>query len=256
MASRSSPCRRQAWTGRPTILKPAPVAANTSKSAASDAAGHRGRLRGRFMKSGADTLPDYEMLELLLFQAQLRRDMKSLAKRLLKKFGSFSATISAEPTDLKEVEGVGDAVVVTLKTVQAAALRLSLEEIMDQPVLSNWNKLIAYCRAAMGHHKNEHFRILFLNRQNALIADEVQQTGTVDHTPVYPREVVKRALELGATALIMVHNHPSGDPTPSKADIEMTKDVAEAGGNLGIVLHDHLIMARAGHSSFKEMGLL
>lgn len=208
------------------------------------------------MDAGADALPDYEMLELLLFQAQPRRDMKSLAKRLLKKFGSFSATISAEPADLKEVDGVGDAVVVTLKTVQAAALRLSREEIMDQPVLSSWNKLIAYCRASMGHHKNEHFRILFLNRQNTLIADEVQQTGTVDHTPVYPREVVKRALELGATAIIMVHNHPSGDPTPSKADIEMTKEVADAGAKLAIVLHDHLIMTRAGHSSFKEMGLL
>ncbi len=208
------------------------------------------------MDAGADALPDYEMLELLLFQAQPRRDMKSLAKRLLKKFGSFSATISAEPADLKEVDGVGEAVVVTLKTVQAAALRLSREEIMNQPVLSSWNKLIAYCRAAMGHQKNEHFRILFLNRQNALIADEVQQTGTVDHTPVYPREVVKRALELGATAIIMVHNHPSGDPTPSKADIEMTKEVEDAGAKLSIVLHDHLIMTKSGHSSFKEMGLL
>ena len=208
------------------------------------------------MDAGADALPDYEMLELLLFQAQPWRDMKSLAKRLLKKFGSFSATISAEPADLKEVDGVGEAVVVTLKTVQAAALRLSREEIMNQPVLSSWNKLIAYCRAAMGHQKNEHFRILFLNRQNALIADEVQQTGTVDHTPVYPREVVKRALELGATAIIMVHNHPSGDPTPSKADIEMTKEVEDAGAKLSIVLHDHLIMTKSGHSSFKEMGLL
>ncbi|MBL4690904.1 MAG: DNA repair protein RadC [Rhodospirillales bacterium] len=221
-----------------------------------DQAGHRGRLRGRFVKSGGDALADYEMLELLLFQAQSRRDMKPLAKRLLNKFGSFSAVISAEPAALKEVEGVGEAVVVTLKTVQAAALRLSHEEIMDQPVLSSWDKLIAYCRASMGHQKNEHFRILFLNRQNVLIADEVQQSGTVDHTPVYPREVVKRALELSATAIIMVHNHPSGDPTPSQADIEMTRQVADAGAKLSIVLHDHLIMTKAGHSSFKEMGLL
>jgi len=226
------------------------------KSDPSDAAGHRSRLRARFLKSGPDALPDYEMLELLLFQAQPRRDMKPLAKQLLKKFGSFSAVISADAAALQEIDGAGEAVVITLKTVQAAALRLSREDIMDQPVLSNWNKLIAYCRAAMGHQKNEQFRILFLNRQNILIADEVQQTGTVDHTPVYPREVVKRALELGATAVIMVHNHPSGDPTPSRADIDMTKEVADAGAKLGIVLHDHLIMTKVGHASFKEMGLL
>jgi len=224
--------------------------------AAADTTGHRSRLRDRFLKGGADALPDYEMLELLLFQAQPRRDMKPLAKQLLRKFGSFSAVISAEPGALKEVGGVGEAVIVALKTVQAAALRLAREEVMDQPVLSSWNKLISYCRAAMAHHMNEQFRILFLNRQNALIADEVQQSGTVDHTPVYPREVVKRALELGATAIIMVHNHPSGDPAPSKADIDMTKDVEDAGRKLGIVLHDHLIMTKAGHSSFKEMGLL
>ena len=208
------------------------------------------------MKAGADALADYEMLELLLFQAMARRDTKPLAKRLLKHFGSFNEVISAEAAALKEVEGVGEAVVVSLKTVQAAALRLSREEIMDRPVLANWDKLVAYCRAAMGFEKTERFRILFLNRRNVLIADEVQQTGTVDHTPVYPREVIKRALELGATALIMVHNHPSGDPTPSKADIDMTNEVKDAGTKLGITLHDHLIMTKAGHSSFKDMGLL
>ena len=219
-------------------------------------AGHRGRLRARFLKSGADALPDYEMLELLLFQAVARRDTKPIAKRLLQHFGSFSEVISAEESALKEVDGIGEAVVVALKTVQAAALRLAREEVLDQPVLSNWNKLIAYCRASMGFEKNERFRILFLNRQNVLIADEVQQTGTIDHTPVYPREVVKRVLELGATAVIMVHNHPSGDPTPSKADIDMTKEVQDAGAKLGITLHDHLIVTKAGHSSFKDMGLL
>ena len=208
------------------------------------------------MKAGADALADYEMLELLLFQAMARRDTKPLAKRLLKHFGSFNEVISAEAAALKEGEGVGEAVGVSLKTVQAAALRLSREEIMDRPVLANWDKLVAYCRAAMGFEKTERFRILFLNRQNVLIADEVQQTGTVDHTPVYPREVIKRALELGATALIMVHNHPSGDPTPSKADIDMTNEVKDAGAKLGITLHDHLIMTKAGHSSFKDMGLL
>ena len=208
------------------------------------------------MKAGADALADYEMLELLLFQAMARRDTKPLAKRLLKHFGSFNEVISAEAAALKEVEGVGEAVVVSLRTVQAAALRLSREEIMNRPVLANWDKLVAYCRAAMGFEKTERFRILFLNRRNVLIADEVQQTGTVDHTPVYPREVIKRALELGATALIMVHNHPSGDPTPSKADIDMTNEVKDAGAKLGITLHDHLIMTKAGHSSFKDMGLL
>ena len=208
------------------------------------------------MKAGADALADYEMLELLLFQAMARRDTKPLAKRLLKHFGSFNEVISAEAAALKEIEGVGEAVVVALKCVQAAALRLSREEIMNRPVLANWDKLVAYCRAAMGFEKTERFRILFLNRRNVLIADEVQQTGTVDHTPVYPREVIKRALELGATALIMVHNHPSGDPTPSKADIDMTNEVKDAGTKLGITLHDHLIMTKAGHSSFKDMGLL
>ncbi len=143
-----------------------------------------------------------------------------------------------------------------LKTVEAAALRLAREEVLEKPVLGNWNKLLAYCRASMAFAKNERFRILFLNRQNVLIADEVQQEGTVDHTPVYPREVIKRALELGATAIIMVHNQPSGDPTPSKSDIEMTREVMEAGARLGITLHDHLIMSKAGHASFKEMGLL
>ena len=208
------------------------------------------------MKAGADALADYEMLELLLFQAMARRDTKPLAKRLLKHFGSFNEVISAEAAALKEIEGGGEAVVVALKCVQAAALRLAREEIRNRPVLANWDKLVAYCRAAMGFEKTERFRILFLNRRNVLIADEVQQTGTVDHTPVYPREVIKRALELGATALIMVHNHPSGDPTPSKADIDMTNEVKDAGAKLGITLHDHLIMTKAGHSSFKDMGLL
>ena len=219
-------------------------------------AGHRQRLKERFLKGGADALPDYEMLELLLFQAVPRRDTKRLAKALLNRFGSFPEVISAEPGALKEIDGIGDGAVVALKTVQAAAVRLAREEVMDRPVLGNWDKLLDYCRAAMAFETTERFRVLFLNNRNALIADEVQQKGTVDHTPVYPREVVKRALELGATAVIMVHNHPSGDPTPSKADIEMTKEVRDAGAKLGIVLHDHLIMTRAGHASFKEMGLL
>ncbi len=219
-------------------------------------AGHRQRLRQRFLKGGPDALPDYEMLELLLFLADPRRDTKPAAKGLMQRFGSFSEVISAEPRALKEVSGIGDSAVIAIKTVQASALRLAREEIMEKPVLGNWNKLLQYCRASMAYEKTERFRILFLNKQNAVIADEVQQVGTVDHTPVYPREVVKRALDLGATAIIMVHNHPSGDPKPSKADIEMTREVRDAGRKLGITLHDHLIMTKAGHASFKEMGLL
>ncbi|MBT4219886.1 MAG: DNA repair protein RadC, partial [Rhodospirillaceae bacterium] len=174
----------------------------------SDTAGHRQRLRQRFMKAGADGLADYELLELLLFQAIGRRDTKPVAKALLARFGSYAEVISADVAEIKKVEGAGDAVAIALKTVQASALRLTQDEVMNQPVLTSWDKLLKYCRAAMAYETSEHFRILFLNKKNVLIADEVQQQGTVDHTPVYPREVVKRALELGATALIMVHNHP------------------------------------------------
>lgn len=221
-----------------------------------DNSGHRNRLRQRFMKSGADSLPDYELLELILFPALPRRDTKPLAKALLKHFGSFAEVISADPRELQTIDGIGEAAVVALKTVQAASLRLALGEVMDRPVLTSWDKLVKYCRASMAYEKSEQFRILFLNKKNVLIADEVQQQGTVDHTPVYPREVMRRALELGATAIIMVHNHPSGDPSPSRADIEMTKEVKEAGEKLGIVVHDHVIVSKSGNNSFKTMGLL
>ena len=218
--------------------------------------GHRRRLRERFMKGGAEALPDYEMMELLLFLAQPRRDVKPLAKALIDHFGSFAEAISAEPAALSDIKGMGETAVIALKTVQAAAVRLSRDEVIDKPVLGNWKKLMAYCRASMAFTNVEQFRVLYLNRKNVLIADEVQQKGTVDHTPVYPREVVKRALELGATALIMVHNHPSGDPAPSRADIDMTREVREAGERLGIVLHDHVIISKGGHNSFKSLGLL
>lgn len=208
------------------------------------------------MRGGADALHDYEILELVLFPAQPRRDVKPVAKALLKRFETFAQVISASPVELAEVAGVGEAGITALKTVQAAALRLAREEVIGKPVLSNWERLLAYCRASMAHEKTERFRVLYLNRKNVLIADEIQQTGTVDHTPVYPREVVKRALELSATAIIMVHNHPSGDPTPSPADIEMTKEVRDAGEKLGIVLHDHLVVTKSGHSSFKALGFL
>ena len=208
------------------------------------------------MSAGADALPDYELLELVLFSALPRRDVKPLAKALLDRFGTFAEVISAEPRLLAEVDGAGDSVIAALKTVQAAALRLARDEVMKKPVIGSWQKLMSYCRASMAHEANEQFRVLFLNHQNVLIADEVQQRGTVDHTPVNPREVVKRALELGASAVIMVHNHPSGDPTPSKADIEMTEEVKEAGEKLGIALHDHVIISKKGHNSFKTMGLI
>ena len=219
-------------------------------------AGHRKRLRERFLKGGPDALPDYELLELVLFLGQPRRDVKPLAKALLERFGSFAEVISADPAALADLKGMGELPVAALKTVQAAALRLARDEVMEKPVLSSWNKLMEYCRASMAYEPTERFRVLYLNRKNALIADEVQQKGTVDHTPVYPREVVKRALELSATAIIMVHNHPSGDPTPSRTDIAMTREVKEAGEKLGILLHDHVVVSKSGHYSFKSMGLL
>ncbi len=219
-------------------------------------AGHRARLRERFLGADEGALPDYEVLELLLFLAQPRRDVKPLAKDLIARFGSLAGVISADAKDLQAVPGMGETAAAALKAVRDAAIRLLREDVMDQPVLGNWDALVDYCRAAMAREKTERFRVLYLNRKNRLIADEVQQKGTVDHTPVYPREVVKRALELGATALILVHNHPSGDPTPSRADIDMTHQVREAGESLGIVVHDHVIVSRKGHYSFKSTGLL
>ncbi len=219
-------------------------------------AGHRKRLRERFLTAGAGALADYELLELVLFPARPRSDVKPLAKALLARFGSFAAVISAERERLAEVNGIGDGAIVALKTVQAAALKFMRDEVAERPILSSWDAVLAYCRASMGYGATEQFRILFLNRKNVVIADEVQQKGTVDHTPVYPREVVKRALELGASAIIMVHNHPSGDPTPSKADVEMTRRVSDAGKSLGVTLHDHIIVGRDGHASLKSLGLI
>ena len=207
------------------------------------------------MSAGADALADYELLELLLFPAILRKDTKPLAKALIGRFGSFAGVINAAPAALADVEGVSDAVMVMLKSVQAAVHRVLREEAHDRPVLTNWQRVLDYCRALMAHEPIEQFRLLFLDRKNRLIADELQQKGTVDHTPVYPREVVKRALELGASAIIMVHNHPSGDPTPSRADIEMTREVAKALTTIGISLHDHVIVGHNEHASLKALGL-
>lgn len=219
-------------------------------------ADHRQRLRARFMEGGAQALPDYEMLELVLFRAIPRQDVKPLARLLLDTFGDFNRVISAAPQRLMLVKGVGEAVVLELKIVEAAAQRLMRSRVMHRPVLSSWDALVDYCHTAMAHRETEQFRVLYLDRKNVLIADEEQARGTVDHVPVYPREVVKRALELNASALILVHNHPSGDPTPSQADISMTNQVQDAAQVLGLVLHDHLIIGKSRELSFRSEGYL
>lgn len=218
--------------------------------------GHRTRLRARFRDKGTDALEDYELLELLLFRAIPRQDTKPIAKGLIARFGSFAEVLAAPRNLLKEVNGIGDAVVDELKMVHASALRVARAKVADRRLLSSWNSVLDYCRTAMAYEEREEFRILFLDKKNGLLADEVQQRGTVDHTPVYPREIVKRALELSASALILVHNHPSGDPTPSRADIQMTKQIAEIAKPLGIELHDHIIVARSGHASLRGLKLI
>ena len=218
--------------------------------------GHRERLRERFREAGADALSDYELLELLLFRALPRRDVKPLAKTLLMTFGSFAEAISASEARLTEVKGLGAAGITELKIVQAAASRLTRGAVKKRPVLSSWSSVLDYCRTAQAFADREQFRVLFLDKRNQLIADEVQQVGTVDHTPVYPREVVKRALELSATAIILVHNHPSGDPTPSRADIQMTQQIIAVAQPLGISVHDHIIVGKEGHASLKGLKLI
>ena len=201
-------------------------------------------------------MPDYEMLELVLFAAVPRRDTKPLAKALIARFGSFAEVIAARRERLLEIPGVGEAVVNQLKIVEAAAQRLAKGKVIGRPALSSWAALLDYCMAAMARSQNEEFRVLFLDRKNVLVADEVQSRGTVDHAPVYPREIVRRALEHGASAIILVHNHPSGDPTPSRADIDMTREITTAAKALKIAVHDHLVIGRHGHASFKSLGLL
>ena len=218
--------------------------------------GHRERLRAHFTEVGGDPLPDYELLELILFRSIPRRDVKPIAKDILKRFGSFAEALAAPPQRLMEVDGVGESVVTDLKIVAAAARRLTRGAVAKRPVLSSWNAVLDHCRTAMAFADREQFRLLFLDKRNALIADEVQQSGTVDHTPVYPREVVKRALELSATAVILVHNHPSGDPTPSAADIAMTREIIDVAKPLGIAVHDHIIVGRDGHASLKGLRLI
>jgi DNA repair protein RadC len=218
--------------------------------------GHRMRLRERFLGAGPDALSDYELLEMVLFTAQPRRDMKPLAKSLLKKFGSFAEAVHAPETLLREVDGIGEASINQLRLIAAAASRIAKGQLQQRTLLSSWNDVISYCRTSMAFADKEQFRLLFLDKRNQLIADEVQQIGTVDHTPVYPREVIKRALELSATAIILVHNHPSGDPTPSQADIQMTKAIIDIAAPLGISVHDHIIVGRNGHASLKGLKLI
>ncbi len=224
---------------------------------APDHLGHRARLRARLLAGGPDALADYELVELILFGAHPRGDTKPLAKRLLAAFkGDFAELIAADPAALRRIDGTGDASIAMLKAVHAAAAHLARTRLGAKPVIGAWDALLDYCTVQLAREPVEQFRVLFLDRKNVLIADERQNRGTVDHTPVYPREIVKRALELNASALIVVHNHPSGDPTPSQADIAMTREIQRAAAAIGITLHDHLVIGRAGHASFKSLGLL
>lgn len=236
--------------------QPSPSQAITSGRLPSYIHDHRKRLRSRFIEGGAAAMPDYELLELVLFRAIPRQDVKPLARRLLDRFGDFNGVVSAPPERLHQIDGVGDAVVLELKLIEAAAHRLSRARVLRRDAISSWDALLSYCHTTMAHRETEQFRILFLDRKNILIADEEQARGTVNHVPVYPREVAKRALELNASALILVHNHPSGDPTPSQDDITMTARVQDALTPLDIALHDHLVIGRGREVSFRAEGLL
>jgi DNA repair protein RadC len=243
------------------MLAPMPADANKRPEApetgeAPHYHGHRERLRERFHGAGPDALSDYELLEMVLFTAKAQGDVKPLAKTLIKIFGSFAEVVHAPEARLREIKGVGDRTVTELKVIQAAASRLLRGAVKKRPVLSSWSTVLDYCRSAQAFADREQFRVLFLDKRNALIADETQQVGTVDHTPVYPREVVKRALELSATAIVLVHNHPSGDPTPSQADVQMTKAIVDIAAPLGIAVHDHIIVGKNGHASLKGLRLI
>ncbi len=218
--------------------------------------GHRERLRDRFRKGGTDALADYELLELILFRAMPRRDVKPIAKALIARFGSFAEVVSARPERLAEIEGLGEAAIVEIRIIEASARRLAKSSIEKRPSMSSFAAVVDYCRTAMAFLDHEEFRILFLDKKNFLIADEVQGVGTVDHAPVYPREIMRRALELGASAMILVHNHPSGDPEPSTEDIYLTHQIIGVGKSLKIAVHDHLIIGKHGHASLKGLRLI
>ncbi len=218
--------------------------------------GHRDRLRGRFLDNGPDALQDYELLELVLFLAIPQKDVKPLAKDLITRFGGLTEIMNAPIEELVKVEGIKEKTALALKSITALSHRATKTALMNKPVLNSWTRLMDYCMSTMAHEQKEHFRILFLNKKNEMIADEIQNSGTVDHTPAYPREIMKRALELSATALILVHNHPSGDPKPSQADVDTTNQIIRAGEPFTIVIHDHIIVSRGGYSSFKSLGLI
>lgn len=217
--------------------------------------GHRDRLRQRFSQGGIDALQDYELLELILFMAIPRKDVKPLAKELIQKFGSFAKTIHADIPELME-SGLSENSAIALKAIESSAFKMMKQDLEKKPILNSWSRLIDYLYASMAHDTKEQFRLLFLNKKNELIGDEVQQTGTVDHTPAYPREIMKRALSVGATAIILVHNHPSGDATPSQADVELTQDIIAAALPFDITIHDHIVISKHGHTSFKTDGLI
>jgi DNA repair protein RadC len=233
-----------------------PASAGELKEEAAHYLGHRQRLRDRFMENGAGALADYELMELVLFRAIPRRDVKPLAKALIKRFGSFAEAAAARPERLREIEGLSESAIVEIKLAEAVATRLARGKIEARQTLSSFIDVLDYCRTAMAYAEREEFRVLFLDKRNALIADEVQGVGTIDHTPVYPREIIRRALELGASALILAHNHPSGDPTPSAADIRMTKDIVAIAEPFGIAIHDHLIVGKHGQTSFRGQKLI
>jgi DNA repair protein RadC len=232
------------------------AAAETRRPAKPHYLGHRDRLRDRALAGGLSALPDYEVLELLLFRAIPRGDVKPLAKALIARFGSLAAVLGATIEELRAVKGVGEAAALDLKLVHETGLRAARSEVARRPVISSWSALLAYVKAALAHESREQFRVLFLDKKNALIADEMLGHGTVDHAPVYPREVARRALELSASALILVHNHPSGDPSPSSADVEITRQIVDAARTMRIAVHDHLVVGRHGVASFKALGLL
>ena len=240
----------------PNLVAPKPKKRTRASESIDDKAGHRGRLLDRFRDGGPDAIPDYELLEMILFRVFPRGDTKPVAKALMAKFKNFSEVLNAADERLKEVDGIGQRAVDELKLVRAAALRMMQTQMLHREVLSTWTAVLDYCKAVQGRDDIERFRILFLDKRNQLIADEVQQSGTVDHTPVYVREIIKRALQLGATALVLVHNHPSGDPSPSRADIDMTKQVVDATRLLNVTVHDHIIVGRNGHFSFRAAKLI
>jgi DNA repair protein RadC len=218
--------------------------------------GHRARMRQRLLKSGPDSLADHEMLEMILFIALPRRDTKQLARELLARFRTFGDVVGAPEAELRTVEGVGEAGAAAIKLIQAAALRMMRQDLSTQPVLATWDRLTDYLMAVMGHERTEQFRILFLNGRNKLLADEIQGIGTINHAPVYPREVVRRCLELNASAMILAHNHPSGEPTPSREDVAMTTQIVKAAATMGIAVHDHIVIGRGKWVSFRAEKLL